>query len=96
MLNGVCHTTNNTSVTSYLTKNGGNLKIMSYIAAANDANSGNNTTDVGTVGITYLDSPATTSSTTYACTFASQQGNATVYVQRYGSTSSVTLMEIAG
>lgn len=95
-LNGVSHTTNNTSVQSYLRRNTSNLYLMSLIAAANDANSGNNTTDVGSVSITYLDSPATTSSTSYNCTFASQQGNATAYVQRYGATSSITLMEIAG
>jgi hypothetical protein len=95
-LNGVGHTTNNTSVESYLRRNTTQLYRMSLIAGANDANSGNNTTDVGSVSTTYLDSPATTSSTSYNCTFASQQNNATAYVQRYGSTSSITLMEIAG
>ncbi len=95
-LSGVCHTTNNTSVQAYLRRNTTNLYMMSLIAAANDANSGNNTTDVGSLSTTYLDSPATTSSTSYNCTFASQQNNATVYVQRYGATSSITLMEIAG
>jgi len=94
-LNGVGHTTNNTSVESYLRRNTTQLYRMSLIAGANDANSGNNTTDVGSVSTTYLDSPATTSSTSYNCTFASQQNNATAYVQRYGSTSSITLMEIA-
>ena len=46
--------------------------------------------------INYLDSPATTSSTTYA-TFMKPQGGAgpTVTVQRDGTTSSMTLMEIA-
>lgn len=96
MLNGVSHTTGNTSVQAYLRRNTGNLLLMSLIAAANDANSGNNTTDVGTLGMNYLDSPATTSSTSYNCTFASQQNIATAYVQRYGATSTITLMEIAG
>ena len=95
-LSGVSHTTNNTSVESYLRRNNvTDLALMSYIAAANDANGGNNTTDVGSVSITFLDSPATTSSTSYSVWFKSQQGNATVYVQRYGSRSSITVMEIA-
>jgi hypothetical protein len=64
---------------------------MSFIASAADGVTAQ-TVDVGTVGINYLDSPATTSTLTYACTFASQQNNATVYVQRYGATSSITLM----
>ena len=46
---------------------------------------------------TYLDSPATTSSTTYSTQFAMQSGGAgTVYVQNGGQTSTITLMEIAG
>jgi hypothetical protein len=46
--------------------------------------------------INYLDSPATTSSTTYA-TFFKPQGGAgpTATVQRDGTTSSMTLMEIS-
>jgi ribosomal protein S17E len=93
MLNGATKNTNNTSITSYLTKNAGNLKIMSYVGAGNNSNGFN---EVGTIGINYLDSPATTSATTYACTFASQQSNAIVYMQIYGATSTITLMEIAG
>ena len=94
-LSGVAHATNNTSVWAYLRRNTTQLYLMSLIAAANDANSGNNTTDVGSLSTTYLDSPATTSSTSYNCTFASQQNVPTVYVQLYGATSSITLMEIA-
>jgi hypothetical protein len=48
----------------------------------------------------YLDSPATTSSTTYKTQFASGQNSQTVYVQAsssgVNSTSTITLMEIAG
>jgi hypothetical protein len=95
-LSGVSHTTGNTSVQAYLRKNTSNILMMSLIAAANDASSGANTTDVGSLSVTYLDSPNTTSSTSYNCTFASQQGIAAAYVQRYGATSSITLMEIAG
>ena len=49
----------------------------------------------GTVGITYLDSPATTSATTYKTTFASTDAIDTAYVNAFGNTSFITLMEIA-
>jgi len=51
---------------------------------------------VGGAGITYLDSPSTTSSTTYKTQFSSTGNNANVYVQSNNATSSITLMEIAG
>jgi hypothetical protein len=50
----------------------------------------------GTVGVTYLDSPATTSATTYKTTFASSSGIDTAYVNAFGSISYITLQEIAG
>ena len=57
----------------------------------------------GSVGMTYLDSPATTSSTTYQCYLTSDQtGNYTVGVNRNNSNSrigyisAITLMEISG
>ena len=47
-------------------------------------------------GIDYLDSPATTSATTYKTQFARLGGSGTVYVQNGGAASStMTLMEIA-
>jgi hypothetical protein len=46
--------------------------------------------------INYLDSPATTSATTYATYFKPQGGaGATATVQRDGTTSTITLMEVA-
>jgi hypothetical protein len=49
-----------------------------------------------TASCNYLDSPATTSPTTYKTQFNSRNGTATVYVQYAGvSTSFITLMEIA-
>jgi hypothetical protein len=51
----------------------------------------------GTIGVTYLDSPATTSSTTYEVKFAATTAT-TVYIGNYQNnntvTSSITLMEI--
>lgn len=57
----------------------------------------NSTTGDGSASsvISYLDSPATTSSTTYKVQFASEANAATVYVQSTSSVSSITLMEIA-
>jgi hypothetical protein len=48
----------------------------------------------GTVAINYLDSPATTSSTTYKTQLSSFSNNATVYVNTGTIYSSITLMEI--
>jgi len=44
---------------------------------------------------TYLDSPATTSATTYKVTFARQSGTGTVYAQLDNDMSTMTLMEIS-
>ena len=49
----------------------------------------------GTVTVTYLDSPATTSSTTYTIYFKSSNG-AIVYIGDGNSTSTITAMEIHG
>ena len=57
----------------------------------------NNTTtiqNVGSDGVTYLDSPATTSATTYKMQIASATNVASVTAQGGSSTSSITLMEI--
>jgi hypothetical protein len=57
---------------------------------------GTTTTDVGTCSTSYLDSPATTSATTYTIYFASNNNTGSMYVNyASGSTSTVTLMEIA-
>jgi hypothetical protein len=45
--------------------------------------------------VSYLDSPATTSSTTYKTQFASADNIGTVYVQLDPAMSTITLMEIA-
>jgi hypothetical protein len=49
---------------------------------------------VGAVAASYLDSPSTTSATTYKATFSSIAGSATVMVQDESSVSTITLMEI--
>ena len=53
--------------------------------------------DIGTTSINYLDSPATTSATTYKVQFASQANSSRVVINRAGgqtNQSSITLMEI--
>ena len=50
---------------------------------------------IGSVSSNYLDSPATTSATTYKTQFNSNSNANTTYVQVYSSVSTITLMEIA-
>jgi len=52
--------------------------------------------NIGTVSMFYLDSPATTSATTYKTQFRNPNNTATVRVQYGGGTSTIVLMEIAG
>jgi hypothetical protein len=94
-LSGVGKVTNNTSVESYLRRNSTDIATMSFIAGALDGASSSATHDVGSVHTEVFDTPATTSATTYSAFFRSQQGNAIAYVQRFGSRSTITLMEIA-
>ena len=49
----------------------------------------------GAVAMSYQDSPATTSATTYKTQFNSRENTATVFVQYASSKSTITLMEIA-
>jgi len=72
------------------------LNIDDYAGHTGDTSSNH----IGACSASYLDSPATTSATTYKTQFASRGNNAVVYVQSYGSTSgntrsTITLMEIA-
>jgi len=49
----------------------------------------------GAVAMSYQDSPATTSATTYKTQFCSRENVSTVFVQYASSKSTITLMEIA-
>jgi hypothetical protein len=51
--------------------------------------------DIGSVTISYLDSPATTSATTYKTQFSTINGSGTAIIQWNPSLSTITLMEIA-
>jgi hypothetical protein len=93
--NGCRKDTNNTSLMVALFR--GSTQISGIEGAGGNTNS-TAVNDFGGIGITYLDSPATTSSTTYKTQFKSSGNNATVYINDVnsgGSTqSTITLMEI--
>jgi hypothetical protein len=57
-------------------------------------NSGTVEINAGSASTTYLDSPATTSATTYKTQLATDLGGFTLAVQANGGTSTITLMEI--
>jgi len=88
----VFKSTNDTSVRLRLVRGATDIVQFSLFSAG----TGTTATNVnGSVGTSFLDSPATTSSTTYKTTFASTGNNAVATVQFGSSTSTITLMEIA-
>ena len=89
-----CFTTTNTNTEIDVNL----LRDSTQIIATMGGRGGNSSTGgdaIGTVGCAFLDSPNTTSSVTYKCQFKSTQNNAQVSVQLGGTTSTMTLMEIA-
>jgi hypothetical protein len=88
--------TNNTNLNLKLVRGATDLIEFEKIGGYVNANTANY---FGSCSTCYLDSPATTSSTTYKTQFASRANNATVYLQSAftgtGSVSTITLMEIA-
>ena len=72
----------------------GATNIIQFARYTNLINTG--TGLITNAGTNYLDSPATTSATTYKVQFCKADGTAgTVSVQQNGDTSTITLMEIA-
>jgi len=85
------------SVAYYLYKNASSVFVSTDVAFYNSSNAGGN---FGNLSFAYLDSPATTSSTTYTIYIAAVGSGATAYAQNYNAsqannTSTITLMEIA-
>jgi hypothetical protein len=83
-----------------IANNGGSLQILrnaTTLASIGERFAGDNATvnSIGSISSCYLDSPATTSATTYKTQFASISNTGTVYVQVYSARSTITLMEIA-
>lgn len=82
---------NNTRVEMYINRGATQIiRFANYLAYTNSA-----LQNIETVSTAYLDSPATTSATTYKTTFASADNIAEVWVQLAGAaTSTIILMEI--
>jgi len=90
--NGLLKLTNDTYLTLNLFRGATNIaNIGAQIGVTGSAA----TNGVGGSGIQVLDSPATTSATTYKTSFFSGNNNATVAVQHSGSVSTIILMEIS-
>ena len=68
------------------------IALLTELAAYNAVAQNNN---IGSVTISYLDSPATTSATTYKTQFSTVNGSGSAIVQWNPSLSTITLMEIA-
>lgn len=84
----------NASTSLRLRLNRGATGLAEFEREAGYAGSLSTELAVGGSSISYLDSPATTSSTTYKVQFQSSNGN-TVYVALSSSVCTITLMEIA-
>jgi hypothetical protein len=94
-VSGIRKVSNNTWIELRLLKNSTVLFNMESSAGRNDSSTGS---AVGSASTSYLDSPATTSATTYKVQFSSANNNAEAYINISGNTSStstITLMEIA-
>jgi hypothetical protein len=76
-----------------LLRNSTVLKLLEFGACYNGLAQYNG---IGSSSINYLDSPATTSATTYKTQYANQAGAGGIVLQLNSSTSSITLLEIAG
>jgi hypothetical protein len=83
---------NNLGIGLYLLRGATNIYKMGD-RTAGDKPSG--PLSIGSVSGNYLDSPATTSATTYKTQFNAISSTSGAYVQVYGAVSSIILMEIA-
>ena len=94
--NGVGKETNNAYMGLKLLRGSTSIALVDHLVGLNGGSASNY---IGTSGIMYLDSPSTTSATTYKMQFNSEANNAAVYINRPNSsnvaTSTITLMEIA-
>jgi hypothetical protein len=93
--NGCGKQTNDTALRLKLLRGATDILYFSDIAGRTNTTAANY---IGSISASYLDSPATTSATTYKTQFSSLSGNGIVIVQGAQSTavsSSITLMEIA-
>jgi len=89
--NGLQKVTNDTGVDLRLVRGASTLQTFGLAIAANAAVT---THFDGGSSLAHLDSPATTSATTYKTQFASSNGNAAARVQMNSVRSSIVLMEV--
>ena len=90
-LTGIFVVNNGNFVKAQLVRN--STTIGEFAGAQGYTASGGSTS--GFAAVNYLDSPATTSSTTYKIQFARNTGSGSVRVQSNSDVSSITLLEIA-
>jgi hypothetical protein len=90
-MNGVGKNSNNTSARIALVRGSTNIGDSRDIGFNNSTNP----SYIGSADVIVLDSPATTSSTTYKAQFLSTSGLASARICSSSSTSTLTLMEIA-
>ena len=83
--------TGNTELSLRLVRTATTLALFESAGGYNAASTANY---IGSCSISYLDSPATTSATTYKTTFASASNVAKVRTQSNNSVSTITLLEI--
>ena len=69
--------------------------LTTFSTAGNGFSAGGNFV-IGSCSVDYLDSPATTSSTVYKVQLSNIASTGLVFVNSYSSTSTITLLEIAG
>jgi hypothetical protein len=91
--NGVSKSTNDTAANIQLLRG---ASVISYFSGYAGQTGSAASSGVGSVSISYLDSPATTSATTYKTQLSSVSNNAIAGVQQVSATSTITLMEVAG
>jgi len=87
----VAKDTNDTGVNVILLRDAVTISTLAIIAGYTNSAAANN---IGTVSTAYLDSPATTSATTYKTQFASNMNSANAVVQANGAMSTITLIEV--
>jgi len=92
--NSVSKDTSNTGVNIKLQRNGSD--IGGYFGFVSGYTNSTAASDIGSVSVNYLDSPATTSAVIYKTQFSSNSPTASAIVQQFNAMSTITLMEIAG
>ena len=92
-ISGIGKDSSNTAINLKIQKNSSDLIAFNVNSIGFTGGTGSNFP--GSAAFNYLDSPATTSATTYKVQFASNNNTSNTFVQLNNGTSSITLLEIA-